>query len=607
MQAVILAAGLGSRLEDKTKYMPKGFIELNGIAIVEWSVQKLINAGIDKIIIGTGHCSNFYDDLAKKYSVIRTIKNYDYANVGSMATLDICVDLIDDDFLLLESDLIYDKAGLNVLINDRRSNIVLASGATCSGDEVYIEIGKNDLLKNISKKKDELANAGAELVGISKVSLKLLKSMRLFFDKNKKDFPKLDYEKVLASVSTGDCPVFVKKIQYYAWREIDDNNHLEMAKKEILPRIIENESLYSVEREVLLNPGPATTTDSVKYAQICPDICPREKKFGGIMRWICDELSAMVGKKENIKTVLFGGSGTAADEAMISSCIPDDGKLLIVNNGAYGLRLAKIAEVYKINFEIYESSGFLPIDIETLKSKLIDGKFTHIAIVYHETTTGLLNPVPEICRFCREYGIVTIVDAVSAFAAIPIDMDRDCIDFMASTSNKNIQAMAGAAFVFCRKQALENIKNYPMRNYYLNLWSQYLHFEKSKQMRFTPPVQTLYALRQAIIETKIETIEKRYARYSACWKELVKTVDELKLKMLVPLKHQSKMITAVLEPKSPKYNFDDFHDFAQKSGFTIYPGKISQADTFRIANIGDIKVWEMQEFCRILKKYMEEI
>jgi 2-aminoethylphosphonate-pyruvate transaminase len=365
--------------------------------------------------------------------------------------------------------------------------------------------------------------------------------------------------------------------------------------------------MTKIKREILLNPGPATTTDTVKYAQVCPDICPREKEFGELMEWICTELSLMAGKPDRIETVLFGGSGTAADEVMISSCIPDNGKLLIIDNGAYGDRFAKIASVYKLNFEVYKSSGFEPLDIDKIKAKLIEGKFTHFAIVYHETTTGLLNPAPELCRFCHEHGITTIIDAVSAFSAIPIDMDKDCFDFMASTSNKNIQGMAGVGFVFCRKEALEKTAGYPMRNYYLNLWDQYSYFKKTKQTRFTPPVQTMYALRQAILETKQEGIENRYARYSSCWEELVKSIKKIGLTMLVPQEIQSKLITAIIEPDTPNYSFDALHDLAKSKSFTIYPGKLSNANTFRIANIGDIQPEEMTAFTVILEDYMRSI
>jgi 2-aminoethylphosphonate-pyruvate transaminase len=239
-------------------------------------------------------------------------------------------------------------------------------------------------------------------------------------------------------------------------------------------------ALEKIKREILLNPGPATTTDTVKYAQVVPDICPREPEFGDLMAWVCGELSLMADKLDAIETVLFGGSGTAADEVMISSCVPDGAKLLIVDNGAYGDRFAKIASIYKLDFEVYKSSGFAALDCRAVKARLVDGAFTHFAIVHHETTTGLMNPAPELCRFCQERGIVTIVDAVSSFAAVSIDMDRDGFDFMASTSNKNIQGMAGVGFVFCRKESLAKIADYPMKNYYLNIWDQYDYFKKCK-------------------------------------------------------------------------------------------------------------------------------
>jgi 2-aminoethylphosphonate-pyruvate transaminase len=167
--------------------------------------------------------------------------------------------------------------------------------------------------------------------------------------------------------------------------------------------------------------------------------------------------------------------------------------------------------------------------------------------------------------------------------------------------------MAGVAFVFCRKEALQKIKDYPMRNFYLNLWDQYTYFKKAYQTRFTPPVQALYSLRQAIIETKIETIEGRYKRYCDCWSELVKSVDKLGLTMLVPVEVQSKLITAIIEPNSPKYSFDKFHDISREESFTIYPGKLSDANTFRIANIGDIQPHEMARFTKILENYFESI
>ncbi|MGP1532412.1 MAG: 2-aminoethylphosphonate aminotransferase, partial [Treponema sp.] len=178
---------------------------------------------------------------------------------------------------------------------------------------------------------------------------------------------------------------------------------------------------------------------------------------------------------------------------------------------------------------------------------------------------------------------------------------------MASTSNKNIQGMAGVGFVICKRSELEKTKNIPIRNYYLNLYDQYRYFHETKQTRFTPPVQTFYALRQAIIETKVETVTARAERYAECHRTLVAAIKKMGLKMLVDEKYQSGLITAILEPENPKYDFTALHDFARRHSFTIYPGKLGNINTFRIANIGDIQVYEMRRFIVLLEEYMHGI
>lgn len=605
-QAVILAGGLGSRLKDRTAAMPKGFLEIDGHAIVEMSVRKLIESGIQEIIIGTGHCGEWYDRLAEKYGIITTVRNENYAATGSMGTLEVCAPSVTGDFLLLESDLIYDAVGLAVLINEDRSNVMLASGATNSGDEVYLETDGSGCLQALSKNRADLPRIDGELVGITRLTKRMLDRMCAFAQAHYQDKPKMEYEHALVEAGKTD-PVAVRKIEYYAWREIDDESHLAMATTEIYPRIVENESLRAVRREVLLNPGPATTADSVKYAQVVADICPREQEFGAMMEWVAEELTAFAADPAEYTTVMFGCSGTGADEAMISSVVPEDGSILIVNNGSYGNRMAKIAAVHKLNCTVFKSSTYEPIDIAALEKEFATKKYTHLGIVYHETTTGLLNPLERICPLAKKYGMVTIVDAVSAYCGMTMDLKQLGIDFMASTSNKNIQGMAGIGFVICSRTELEKTKDIPVRNYYLNLYDQHRYFIETKQTRFTPPVQTLYALRQAIVETKIETVEKRAERYAECWRILVAAVKKLGLKMLVAEEHQSRLITAILEPDTPAYSFDALHDFAARNHFTIYPGKLGNIHTFRIANIGDIRPEEMRQFTELLGEYMRSI
>lgn len=367
-----------------------------------------------------------------------------------------------------------------------------------------------------------------------------------------------------------------------------------------------------IKRNILLNPGPATTSNSVKYAQVVPDICPREEEFGSVMEFISKELTGLVGDNDKYTTVLFGGSGTAAVESILSSVVSND-KILIINNGAYGKRMCEIAEAYNLNYIEYKSSEIDKIDITKLENILkeynerkdSDLKISHLAIVHHETTTGILNDIKEVGDICKKYNVDMIVDAMSSFAGIPINMDEMNIKYLASSSNKCIQGMAGVSFVIANKEALENAKNINPKNLYLNLYKQYSYFKENYQMRFTPPVQVLYALKQAIVEAKEETIDKRSRRYRQCCKILWDGLDEIGLKRLVSKENSSMILTSIIEPKCEKYNFNDLHDYLYSRGFTIYPGKVALKNTFRIANIGEIYPEDMKRFISILKEYFK--
>ncbi len=366
--------------------------------------------------------------------------------------------------------------------------------------------------------------------------------------------------------------------------------------------------MKEITRNVLLNPGPATTTDTVKLAQAVPDICPREQEFGDLMEFCATEITKFVGDPNDYTTVLFGGSGTATVEAVLNSVIPNHGKVLIVDNGAYGKRMCQITNVYKIPTVVFESSSIEPIDLNALESLIenTDG-LTHLAMIHHETTTGLLNDITSVGTLCKKHNISFIVDSMSGFAAIPVDMKSMNIDYLAASSNKNIQGMAGIGFAICNKVALESTADIPMRSLYLNLYAQYAYFEKTHQTRFTPPVQTFYALKQAILETHEETIEGRYARYSKSWETLLDGLEALNLKYLIDKEHHSRIITSIIEPHVEAYNFNEMHDYFFEKGFTIYPGKVNNYDTFRISNIGQIDYTDIEAFLKVLKSYLVKI
>ncbi|MGZ7445024.1 2-aminoethylphosphonate aminotransferase [Paenibacillus sp. TH7-28] len=362
-----------------------------------------------------------------------------------------------------------------------------------------------------------------------------------------------------------------------------------------------------VKRNILLTPGPATTTDSVKRSQVVPDICPREAEFGAVMEHISTELTRLVADPDRYQAILFGGSGTAAVESMISS-VPGSEVMVIVNNGAYGRRMCEIAEIYGIDYLEFKSPFDEAIDLDELERCIRSSgrRISHLAVVHHETTTGLLNRVKEIGELCRRYHIDMMVDAMSSFAAVPMDMKEMNISFLASSSNKNLQGMPGVSFVIAEKSKLENLKDRKPRSYYLNLYAQYRYFAEHAQMRFTPPVQTLYALKQAIRELNQEGIVKRYARYTASWKTLISGLNRLGLTYIVPEEHHAKLITSIREPDAD-FDFQSMHDFFYSKGIMIYPGKLEGLKTFRVANIGDITAKDIEVFLEWLEEYLDGV
>jgi 2-aminoethylphosphonate-pyruvate transaminase len=266
--------------------------------------------------------------------------------------------------------------------------------------------------------------------------------------------------------------------------------------------------------------------------------------------------------------------------------------------------MCQIAEAYNVNYVEFKSSPIKPLNLKDLKNTLQDNNnISHLAVVHNETTTGLLNDLDNIGNIVKEYNLELIIDAMSSYAAIPINMKEQNISYLMASSNKNIQGMAGIGFVIANIKSIEKLKNIKPRNFYLNLFAQYENFINSHQMRFTPPVQTLYALKQAIIEAKEEGVANRYTRYSKSWEVLTKFLKENKLKYLVEDKYHSKIITSIFIPKN--INFNDMHDYFYGNGFTIYPGKVADFNTFRIANIGDIDYKDIEEFLKFFKRYLK--
>ena len=362
-----------------------------------------------------------------------------------------------------------------------------------------------------------------------------------------------------------------------------------------------------VKRNILLNPGPATTTDSVKNAMVVPDICPRELEFGELTLSVRNDLIRAANGEKNHTCVMLTSSGTGGVEACLTSVIPHDKKVLILNNGAYGERMQKICDAYQIGHIDYNQEWGLPIDLNSVELllKKYHGEISHLAFIHHETTVGILNPLSEISALADKYNIETIVDAMSSFAGMMIDVEKDNIHYLVSSSNKCIQGMAGISFVIANLQSLLKTREIKARNFYFNLLENHLYLEKNKQFLFTPPVQTLYALRQAVSEYFAEGPENRFARYASMYEIMKKKVKELGFSFLIEEKYHAKLLTAIMDPISPAYSFNEMHDYLFERGFTIYPGKVGNINTFRLSNIGAIYPEDIEAFLKVFEDYLK--
>lgn len=366
--------------------------------------------------------------------------------------------------------------------------------------------------------------------------------------------------------------------------------------------------MKSIKRNILLNPGPSTTTNSVKYAQVVPDICPREKDFAKLMRNLREDLVRIVhGDLDEYTSVLFCGSGTINIDVCINSLLPQGKKILIVNNGAYSARAAEVCEYYGLEYINLQFQDDQRPDLFKVEDVLRNN--SDIALVHtthNETGTGLLNPIREIGALAHKYGAIFTVDTTSTYAMRPINVYEDNIDFCMASAQKGLMSFTGLSFIVGRRKIIEESKNYPKRSYYTNLFLQYDYFEKTGEMHFTPPVQTIYATIQALKEYWREGEAGKWKRHTRVFQAINEGLDQLGFKQVIKPEMRAGLVSSVLYPDDPNWNFERIHDYCYERGFTIYPGKISSANTFRLCALGAIDESDIKDFFVVFRAALEK-
>ncbi|MCC6699086.1 MAG: 2-aminoethylphosphonate--pyruvate transaminase [Candidatus Hydrogenedentes bacterium] len=360
--------------------------------------------------------------------------------------------------------------------------------------------------------------------------------------------------------------------------------------------------------KVLFTPGPLTTSRSVKQAML-RDLGSRDFAFIELVRDIRRRLVALGGCRDGAyEAVLMQGSGTFSVEAVFSSTVRPDGKVLVIVNGAYGERMVKILKTLRIDHApLVFAEDQIP-DLEAVERALTDaGRVSCVAVVHCETTTGIINPIKEIGAMAKAAGATFFVDAMSSFGAVPLDLAACSIDYLVSSANKCIEGVPGFGFVLARRDALLQTEGYA-RSVSLDLLSQWRGLEVNGQFRFTPPTHALLAFHQALLELEAEGgVEGRAARYRANYETLVDGMRALGFDEYLPAVDQGYIITSFRYPQDPAFSFESFYASLNDKGYVIYPGKVSNADCFRIGNIGRIFESDVRDLLRAIRETIDEL
>ena len=357
----------------------------------------------------------------------------------------------------------------------------------------------------------------------------------------------------------------------------------------------------------LLTPGPLTTTSTVKEEMLL-DRCTWDQDYKDITQKIRTQLLEFAyASKEAYTTVLMQGSGTFVVESVMTTAISDSDKVLIITNGAYGDRIVKMASTIGLNYVEYRTAyNEYPKEADIRGLLEEDQSITHMVMVHCETTTGILNPLDMISTLSKEYDKTLIIDAMSSFGGIDINVSDLGIDYLISSANKCIQGVPGFGFVIAK---LENLKACEgnARSLSLDLYDQWKEMDKDGKWRYTSPTHVVAAFAKAVEELMDEGgIAARFARYQHNNLLLREKLKKVNIYAYISDEKQSPIITTFLFPYE-QFNFEDFYSYVKAKGYVIYPGKLTDVDTFRIGNIGEIYEEDIQELCSIIDQYMKVV
>ncbi len=369
-----------------------------------------------------------------------------------------------------------------------------------------------------------------------------------------------------------------------------------------------NPAISNWKDKILFTPGPLTTSRTVKQAMLC-DLGSRDYTFIELVRDIRNRLLEIGQvRKGDYEAIIMQGSGTSGLEAVVSSTLPPDGKMLVIINGAYGRRIASIAEILNIDIVSLVYPENSTPDLTEIESTLAaDDVITHVVVVHCETTTGIINPIKEIGAIVKKFSRKYFVDAMSSFGAIPFNLAKCEIDYLVSSANKCIEGVPGFSIIMAKQKTLLATEGYA-RSFSLNLLAQWKGLETNGQFRFTPPTHTLLAFHQALLELEAEGgVEGRADRYRTNYETLVAGMRSMGFEEYIKPDDQGYIITSFPYPDHPNFDFEEFYRLLNENNYVIYPGKVSKANCFRIGSIGRIFPTDVRALLAAIRETLKEM
>lgn len=573
----------------------RSLAKIDGLPLIVRNLRTLHAAGVEEAVVVTGFEGDRVREALSRYHVgLRIIEVHNpHWQRGDAHSVLAASDYVDGPCLLIPCSHLYPPSLVRRMLNTPApvDSIVLAVDRRV--DEVFDE---NECIK--VRMYGELAwDVGMHLdapdgvaPGMIRISLHLVETLRrLVADA---DLSILDCLRALARRGR----VRILDVQNTRWIAISSPQARRYA--ELLLKL-HGDTLETCDTggdAVLLNPGPVTTTPRVKAAVGARDMCHREPVFSSLLDSVQRKLRVVFGAGEEHDILLVTASGTGGLEASISTFVPSEKKLMVINNGAFGDRLREIAEIYNIEVVEIRVPWGAPIPLDRVEAAFVaDKDIAALAMIHHETSMGVLNPVGEVAQIAHQYGAKIIVDTVSSLAGEDIRVDRENIDVCVTSANKCLHALSGIASICIEKDMWNNVRGDAPRNFYFDLRRYYEYMTEKRQTPFTPSVNTLMSLNAALDELLEVGVDARHAHYRKLNAHLREGLSSLGLNLLVDKERSSHSLTIVEVPEGMEYN--DIYQGVKDRGFIVYECKgILASKYFQVANMGALEMSHIDEF-----------